>query len=193
MRTFPRQFFVSAGCGKAHRQRHDGQCLAGSQSLIRCDTPAVQRFNPVNHVSVVKTVELSDTASRLPLWTQNGRKLRKQMIRLLGSLLPYPLRIEMEPSPVWIVINFPPPFIFPWTSFCLILPSVVMGTFTSMCPSPVWRYRSAARFSGNSRCHIVQAAFVIVQTTFAEAHPKNNLPDGDDLRHKGDDPICIAH
>jgi len=26
--------------------------------------------------------------------------------------------------------------------------------------------------------HIVQSAFVIVQTTFAEAHLKNNLPDG---------------
>src|SRR6185369_1297891 len=63
----------------------------------------------------------------------------------------YPFRTLIEPSPVWTVINFPPPLSLPRTSLPLILPSVVIGRFTSMCPSPVRRYKSAERFSGSSK------------------------------------------
>src|ERR1700722_3700092 len=34
----------------------------------------------------------------------------------------HPLRRWIEPSPVWMVIRFPPPFNFPRTSFSRILP-----------------------------------------------------------------------
>src|SRR2546430_12895191 len=44
----------------------------------------------------------------------------------------------MEPSPVWMVSVWPPPFILPCTADLLNVPSTVMGIPPMlMCPSPV--------------------------------------------------------
>src|ERR1700722_2072533 len=71
-----------------------------------------------------------ENAGRMPA-------LPKTVETEVANYNPYALLRRMEPSPVWMTMGWPPPFILPWSWELLKVPSTVRGMPMVMWPSLV--------------------------------------------------------